>query len=136
MEDQEQQEGAGNQQVEKKRVYGKPFQKGVSGNPSGRPKGNKSVTPVLRDLITDDNLKQIAQNLINDACRRPELRTMYAQKGAYEAYDPNEVKMYLDARATILERLDGKVTLPLAGDDGSALEIIIRHDKQAAHATD
>lgn len=34
----------------KQRVVGKPFKKGVSGNPKGRPKGSSSLKDILRRI--------------------------------------------------------------------------------------
>lgn len=34
----------------------KPFPKGVSGNPKGRPKGSKNWSTIVRDLLNDEEL--------------------------------------------------------------------------------
>lgn len=49
-----------------KRVVGKPFEKGQSGNPGGRPKGT-TITSVLRARLTDDDKAVIADALIAGA---------------------------------------------------------------------
>jgi len=36
--------------AKKQRVVGKPFKKGVSGNPKGRPKGSSSIKDILRRI--------------------------------------------------------------------------------------
>ena len=49
-----------------KRVVGKPFQPGQSGNPGGRPKST-SITSILRQRLTDEDKIKIADALIRGA---------------------------------------------------------------------
>ena len=67
------------------------FKPGQSGNPSGRPKGGKSITAALRHLI-DDGLdgKDLAEELARLAIKR-------AMQGDFKFWD------------AIVERIDGKV---------------------------
>lgn len=132
----EQQSSAGQQHSDDKRVVGRPFQKGQSGNPSGRPKGSKSITPVLRETIAENDIAIIVRNLIDDAKNRPQLRTIVTKGGSYETYDNNEVRMYLEARTTILDRLDGKLSFASDAGGGSVSKIIIEYDKPVTPESD
>ncbi len=49
------------------RPRGKPFPKGVSGNPAGRPKGTRNRATVLLEAITDDDLHAIVTKVIEKA---------------------------------------------------------------------
>lgn len=99
----------------------KPFKKGVSGNPDGKPKGALSITPILRQTITEDDIRVIVGNLIATARRKPQKQTIHTKFGSYETIDATEAKLYDSAVQTILERLDGKVTQPIGGDPARPL---------------
>jgi Family of unknown function (DUF5681) len=49
------------------RPRGKPFRKGVSGNPAGKPKGCRNRAAVLLDTINDDDLTAIVTKLVTQA---------------------------------------------------------------------
>jgi hypothetical protein len=49
------------------RARGKPFRKGVSGNPAGRPKGIRNRATILLEAITDDDLQAIVMKVIEKA---------------------------------------------------------------------
>lgn len=135
------QDDAQNQQ-EKQRVVGKPFEKGKSGNPGGRPKGSVSITTILRRKLTEGDAETVANNLLSLALRIPEQRSFEKTIGdgivtIFEAYDPVEVKLHQWAVDTILDRLDGKVPQKLSGDpDGNPIDILVRYDREAKHASD
>lgn len=50
-----------------KKPRGKPFAKGVSGNPAGRPQGARNRSTALRDLISDDQSEAILNTMIKAA---------------------------------------------------------------------
>lgn len=76
------------------------FKPGQSGNPSGRPK-SKPVRDALRALIEELGLEQAVRAIYTKAC-----------EGDVSAFKE------------VADRLDGKVTQPIAGDDeGDALKI-------------
>ena len=55
------------QEQREKSVIGRPFEKGQSGNPGGRPKGSVSITTEIRNILRDnpDKRKQLAQSLVD-----------------------------------------------------------------------
>jgi hypothetical protein len=74
-----------------RKVVGRPFPKGVSGNPSGKRKGTVSLTASLKRLLSRDDAERIAKRLVALA----------------KAGDLQAVKLLLD-------RIDGPQTGPLA----------------------
>jgi len=50
-----------------KKPRGKPFAKGVSGNPAGRPQGSRNRATPLRELISDDQSDAIVNMMIKAA---------------------------------------------------------------------
>lgn len=111
------------QQKKKQNVPKKLFQKGQSGNPSGRPKGAISPTSTLRRLLSEPDAEKMIRNIIELATNKPQAKSFQSKDGetVYEAIDGNEVKMYVWANDFIIERLDGKVTQPLSNPDGTPL---------------
>ena len=49
------------------RPHGKPFRKGTSGNPAGKPKGTRNKATVLLEAISDDDLSAIVKELVTKA---------------------------------------------------------------------
>lgn len=95
------------------------FQKGQSGNPTGRPKGVLYLTPALRtklgEKVPGDPAGRTHRDVILDR-----LLTM-AGGGDLEA-----IKI-------ILDRTDGKVAQPVehAGEGGGALAIVVTYRDEA-----
>lgn len=87
-------------ETEPKRVIGRPFQPGQSGNPNGRPKSKpfkKALSDALKAAEDDSEvLKAVALALVTKA-----------KEGDVQAIKE------------IADRMDGKVTQPIGGDDES-----------------
>jgi len=79
-----------------KRVVGRPFQPGQSGNPGGRPKGSVSLTTVLREVLDED----------------PEVAKAMIRGGLTSAKEGNAAWAKL-----IFDRVDGPQTQKLEIDD-------------------
>ena len=94
--------GAANS-VRTTKTRGRPFQKGQSGNPKGRPKIPQEVKTMLKAATP-----QAAQLLIDVICNPKE-----------------EIKIRVDAAKTILDRVYGKATQPIDGDLAGSIKIIL-----------
>lgn len=86
----------------KKRGPGRPFAKGQSGNPSGRPKIPKDVKEMLKAAAPD--AAKLLIDTINDSEAPRALR--------------------LEAAKTLLDRVYGKATQPIEGVDNK-IEIVL-----------
>ena len=98
----------------------KPYQwqKGQSGNPSGRPKDQPSIEAAMRRLLADGNSGQELVNaLVMVAVKK-------ALKGDHRFWN------------SILERVDGKVADRLAGADGEGLTVILEQVKNGGQVGD
>lgn len=95
------------------RVRGlKPFKKGVSGNPNGRPKGRKDYATLFREAV----IKIAELNKVD-----PEsIEAMLVQKGIGEALK-GDYRFYKDH----LDRMHGQATQPLSGDKDNPLIVKI-----------
>ena len=105
---------ANSEKTEKTAVRGRPFVKGQSGNPSGRPKGNPEVKSIFQSHSVDAAQKML--ELMNSKDEKISFAAareiLYYTQG--KPVQPQAVQMSggLDMRAqiraVILERLNGK----------------------------
>ena len=93
----------------RKRGLGRPFQKGQSGNPNGRPPNDTCLTALLR--------KEIEKICLSDKQGRTwkELIVMATMKLAMEGNSA--------ALREVWERSDGKIQQPVTGVAGGPVEI-------------
>jgi len=93
----------------RKRGLGRPFQKGQSGNPNGRPPNDTCLTALLR--------KEIEKICLSDKQGRTwkELIVMATMKLAMEGNAA--------ALREVWERSDGKIQQPVTGAAGEPVEI-------------
>lgn len=89
---------AGNSDSERKNGIGRPFPKGVSGNPSGRP---KLIVEFQKALLEKHYQKAI------DALDK--------------CLDDEDGRVRMAAIREVFDRLLGKVTQPVSGPDGAPL---------------
>lgn len=94
-----------------KRVVGKPFPKGKSGNPSGRPKGALSITTKIRKLLETDEGESVARAFVK-----------YAKAGKFPF------------AKEIIDRIDGK--LPDTQQHEGELTIVVKHVDKPINAND
>ena len=100
-------------QGSKKRGPGRPFRKGQSGNPNGRPKNKTSLTALLREEIRkicpEDRQDRSYQELIVTATIR------LAMKGNATAL------------ALVWERMDGKIPLAVHEPSPGPIHLNVRY---------
>lgn len=119
--DMETKEQQNNTENNEKRVYGKPFPKGVSGNPKGRPKGRKDWSTVYWEA-----LQKIAE--ANDKTSE-EIHIEIIQKGILEARKGN-FKFYKD----VVDREYGQPTKHIDhttdGEQITGFEVVFKSFKK------
>jgi hypothetical protein len=100
--------------VKKKRVPGKPWPKGVSGNPGGAPKG-KRISTWMAELgeLTENQLKKLGPLPMNGRIALARIRAAANERS----------KFGNGATDTILERTEGKVPQALTGQNGEPLVV-------------
>jgi hypothetical protein len=104
----------------KKKPRGRPFPPGVSGNPSGRPKG---FGHRIRELTNDgDELLEIALKV---ARGKLSILTPFGKDAVQVDVLPT-AKERLSAVAWLADRGWGKVEQPVVGEDGGPLQVVVR----------
>jgi hypothetical protein len=86
----------------KKKPRGKPFAKGVSGNPNGRPKKENCLTSIIKEV--GDELVEV------DVCGE-KVKMTYGRALVLSLYN-KALSGDVPAAKEILDRTDGKVTQP------------------------
>lgn len=109
-----------------KKPRGKPFPKGTSGNPTGRPKGAAGLAKFLR--IQTRNGRVGARNLMNIAAgtvTRP--RHLVTKDGIVVVKEPPSFTESIAAEKVILARMHGSEQkfLEVTGKDGGPLALAL-----------
>ena len=107
-------------------MSGRPFQPGQSGNPSGRPLKNKSMTTILETALSktvetkDGRIigKRLLATLVAEA-----VTTGRITFPGDETPSVIGVKDWTEFVKWIYERVDGKPVQPISGPDGGPLVI-------------
>jgi hypothetical protein len=122
------------------RPRGRPFQKGVSGNPAGKPKGTRNRASAMLEAIDDDDLRAIVSKIVEKAkagdlvaaklifdrvAPAPKRRTVGIDLHAIDKWDGNEA--VLSAHRAIVEAVAGGEISP-----EEALELIAVIEAQRA----
>lgn len=95
---------AGNSNKNSNKAWGKPFEKGKSGNPSGRPKMSEDAKAMLKAATSD------AVKLLVDTLNNPEEKTETRVRCA----------------ETVLDRVYGKANQPIdLGGEVPKIEIVL-----------
>ena len=103
----------GNSAKPAQKVRGRPFPKGVSGNPRGRPPKGETLTETLREVLGGEGKRLVAEKLL----------AMALGKGRQKAYFP--------ALKYLIDRLDGEPVKAIqAAIESAELPVILLREKQ------
>ena len=94
---------AANSGTTAKRGKGRPFEKGQSGNPSGRPKMDDETKAILKAAAPD--AAKLMVKMMNDPKIQPKLR--------------------MQAAEVVMDRVYGKATQPIEGSMDNHIEIVM-----------
>lgn len=111
----------------------KPFQKGQSGNPAGKPKGTLNFTTILREILEEEVTDEHGIKIPKGKLALIEwLNASLVGRDIHDK-DGNKVSNVKDWKAiqAILERIEGKPTekVELSGVDGKPIELKITSDR-------
>ena len=104
----------------KGKQWGKPFAKGQSGNPKGRPPKDLTLTSIIKDLLE--------KPCPHDSSKT--WRYALAEQWLEQCYrgNPQLIKELID-------RLEGKVVQPLGGEGGGPIRFVIGNGNGNGHKT-
>ena len=97
-------------------LRGPRWKKGESGNPAGRPKKEKLLEPLIRELLES--------KVLDGPHKGKEWKRLVA-----EALVRNLIKGNAAAIKEILQRIDGPVVQEVGGPDGEPVEIHVTYGK-------
>ena len=101
----------GNSTKTAKRVVGKPFEEGKSGNPNGRPKGQRNYATIYRAALL---------NIAKANDKTPEeIEEMLEVTGLKKALK-GDFAFWKDVR----DRIHGKPVQPVSGENGEPIAIV------------
>ena len=107
----------------------KPWPKGVTGNPKGRPKSALSCVSVTKDMLQWKAPEEFIANfrrLYPQLGSNPTNMQISMLAGIIHSFD---IKSGDGARSAIVDRIDGKVPIPIAGPpDGNGFPITLSFD--------
>ena len=110
---------------------GKPWPKGVSGNPSGRPKDGESWATIIKeigDLYPEDIIAFVGagNDLGREIAHLPKgVQMKYlvtARVFAALMFEPNP-RLWVG----LMERAEGKITQPIGGDEDKPIKVIVEY---------
>lgn len=102
-----------------------PFEKGKSGNPCGRPKGTRTTLMtdtlllLMRRSVTSNSKtdKETGKKITTYYIDKPKGKNMSAMEMMCLAQVNNAIRGDIVAFNTIYDRIEGKVSQPVRGDD-------------------
>ncbi len=122
---------------------GRPFERGQSGNPSGRPKGSRSVTTRLVEELLEGEAEELTRKAIElaKAGDAPVLRMVLerlapARKDAPISFDLPPIDNIADAKAASAAVLSAVAAGEISPGEGSAVMNLLVSHKVIVEATD
>lgn len=104
----------------------KPFAKGLSGNPNGRPPKDVSLTSLLKKY-----LEEVPAIKVGDQANTKTWRELIVQAWLVGAYKGNST-LFIE----LINRLEGKIVQPFGGEGGGAIPVRVIYERADSREAD